>query len=295
MPHVLKNDKLEVRIDLPGENYSLPRFDQTGKIGSVKFNGVQVSGIERTDTQTTDKIGMGFYNEFGIETAVGFDETKMGDWFHKIGVGLLKKEEREYFFHKDHPIKPAQFSWDSSKSKSLKMRCVGGLVNGFAYELQKEIKLLKDGFLISNKLKNTGSKQIQTDEYNHNFLAVDNELMGADYVLKFPFELKPRGFGEIVNSEQKVVIGRQDLTFSSTPNEQFFFSNLTGDKSVEATWELFNLNRKIGIRETGNFKTNKINLWGWSHVISPELFYSISILPGQTALWSRQYEIWQDK
>ena len=32
-----------------------------------------------------------FINEFGIDTALGFDETDIGGWFHKIGIGFIKK------------------------------------------------------------------------------------------------------------------------------------------------------------------------------------------------------------
>lgn len=40
----------------------------------------------------------GFYNEFGIDTPIAYEETKEGGYFHKIGIGLLKKEEEQYWF-----------------------------------------------------------------------------------------------------------------------------------------------------------------------------------------------------
>ncbi|MDE5422702.1 hypothetical protein L3073_10835 [Ancylomarina sp. DW003] len=91
MVHILKNKNLEVHIDLPLENYQLSRFDWTGKIVSVKFKGVDVVGTERLNSDDDNRFGKGFYNEFGIETPVGFDDCEEGDWFPKIGVGLLKK------------------------------------------------------------------------------------------------------------------------------------------------------------------------------------------------------------
>ena len=45
--------------------------------------------------------------------------------------------------------------------------------------------------------------------------------------------------------------------------------------------------------ETGSFQTNRINLWGWKHVISPELYFDISIRPGQVAQWSRTYNVFK--
>ena len=47
----------------------------------------------------------------------------------------------------------------------------------------------------------------------------------------------------------------------------------------------------IGLRETGSFPTSAINLWGWCHVISPELFIEINLEPGNAMEWSRQYHV----
>ena len=98
-----------------------------------------------------------------------------------------------------------------------------------------------------------------------------------------------------MNPEQKVANGSKEITFKSVPKEQFFFSNLTGNEKVNAGWELINLDHKIGISETGNFQTNKVNLWGWKHVISPELFFNINIKPGQSIEWSRTYNVYHVK
>ena len=106
-----------------------------------------------------------------------------------------------------------------------------------------------------------------------------------------PFKLMPAFFLETVNPEQKVTIGQTDIKFNDSPKEQFFFSNLNGSKNVKSQWELKNLESKISISETGNFNTNKVNLWGWKHVISPELFIDVSIKPAQNANWTRTYKV----
>ena len=116
-------------------------------------------------------------------------------------------------------------------------------------------------------------------------------FLGENYCLNFPFELKPELFDETVNSELAVAIGENGIKFNSTPNEQFFFSNLSGGERVSAAWELINLKSKIGIRENASFQTNTINLWGWKHVISPELFFDIRIAPGESTEWIRKYEL----
>jgi len=292
MAHILKNKNLEIQIDFPLENYNFSRFDWTGKIVEVKFQNIQLSGVERTDCQNENHFGQGFYNEFGIDTALGFEETDIGGWFHKIGVGLLKKEDNQYLFSKTYEIEPAEFKVITEADRIL-ICCKSEAINGYSYLLRKEIILHKSSFTIRYYLQNTGEKDIITNEYVHNFTAINNDLIGDNYILKFPFQLKPELFEETVNPEQKVDIWQNEIKFNGTPKEQFFFSNLTGSEHIDAEWELINLESKIGIRETGSFQTNKLNLWGWKHVISPELFFHIFIKPGQSIEWSRNYNVYK--
>ena len=290
MPHLLKNKNITVQIDLPDEGYGFSRFDWTGKIGKVTFKNIPVSGRERPDNRDQDFFGRGFYNEFGIDSALGFEEAEMGGWFHKIGIGLLKKDLPDYLFHKKYTIRPARFK-SKGDTKKIILTCRSEAFNGFSYVLEKEIRLEDDGFRIQYRLHNTGDKKISTQEYTHNFLAIDEKLMGPGYVLRFPFLIQPEKVGETVNPEGLVDLGSKSVEFNGTPREQFFFSNLSGDENVKAQWELIHLPSKVGVRETGSFKTGKINLWGWRHVISPELFMSVEADPGESTQWSRNYDV----
>jgi len=292
MAHILKNKNLEIQIDLPLENYNFSRFDWTGKIVDVKFQNIPLASVERTDNTNENYFGKGFYNEFGIDTALGFEEAAIGGWFHKIGVGLLKKEDTQYQFSKSYEIKPAEFKV-VPKANSILISCKPKAMNGYSYVLKKEIALHESSFTINYYLENTGEKDIVTSEYCHNFTAINNDLIGDHYILDFPFQLKPGLFGETVNPEGMVDIGKNKIKFKGSPKEQFFFSNLTGGENVDAKWELINLESKIGISETGSFQTNKVNLWGWKHVISPELFFNIFLKPGKSIEWSRNYNVFK--
>lgn len=291
MPYILSNKNLEIQIDLPEENYNQSRFDWTGKIRKVTFQGICLTTIENEGNKNNEFCGSGFYNEFGIDAPIGYDETNKGEWFHKIGIGLLKKEEGTYLFNKKYKVKPAEFNFKKAFNKVI-INCKSEDVNGYSYMLKKEIELFENSFVINYFLENTGKKTILTNEYNHNFIAINKDLIGNNYVLKFPFDIKPAFFGETVNPEQKVDIGINEIKFNGSHKEQFFFSNLTGDKNVEASWEIINLKNNIGIKETGSFQTSKVNLWGWNHVISPELFFEINAKPGKSVIWSRTYNMY---
>jgi hypothetical protein len=292
MAHILKSNSLKVAIDLPLENYKGSRFDWSGKISSIKFENLPLTTIEDTGSKDVDFLGKGLYNEFGITSPVGFEETPVGGWFHKIGVGLLKKQHKEYLFHRNHLIKPANFDI-TYKNQKIKIICKSELINGYSYILKKEITVSENSITINYSLHNTGEKKIITDEYVHNFMAINNALIGEDYKLNFPFPINSSLFDETVNSENKVEIGLDNVTFNKTPEKQFFFSNLTGGKELQAEWILTNLKANVGIKEFGSFKTDKINLWGWKHVISPELFFKISVGPKETVEWSRKFDVFK--
>ena len=293
MAHILKSNSLKVAIDLPLENYKGSRFDWSGKISSIRFKDLPLTTIEDAGSKDVNFLGKGLYNEFGITNPVGYNETPKGGWFHKIGVGLLKKEHKQYLFHRKHVIRPAHFDITYEDRKII-IICKSELVNGYSYILKKEISISENSFTINYFLHNTGEKKIITDEYVHNFMAINNALIGKDYTLKFPFQIDSTLFDETVNSENKVEIGSDNITFHETPKKQFFFSNLTGGKELQAEWMLTNLKTGVGIKEIGNFKTDKINLWGWKHVISPELFFKISVDPKKTIEWSRAFNCFFD-
>lgn len=294
MPYILKNNNLEIEIDYPNENYNFSRFDWTGKITKVKFQDLPVSTFETTNCENEHIYGKGFYNEFGIDTALGFEDTDVGGWFHKIGVGLLRKDDNEYQFSKKYNIKPAKFEITNDSNKTI-MLCNSESVNGYSYFLKKEIEIHENSFSIKYFLKNTGQKDIITDEYTHNFIALNNDMIGTNYILKFPFDLKTKLFNETVNTEQKVNICKNEFSFNDSPNDPFFFSNLSGNENVDSKWELLNIQNNIGISEIGDFKTNKINLWGWKHVISPELFFNIFLKRNQSTEWTRTYNVYKIK
>lgn len=292
MEHILKNKDLEIHIDFPSENYNYSRFDWTGKITAVIYKNIAITTKEKLKNQNDSIDGKGFYNEFGIEIPIGFDEIKEGEWFHKIGVGILKKDHEPYYFNKNYEIQAAVFKVNTTPNK-ISINCEAPNVNGYSYHLKKEIELLQNGFFIHYQLKNTGTKTISTDEYNHNFITINNELLDENYVLKFPFSLDATLFDAIVNPKENMVINQQEFSFKNSDQEEFYFSNLSGGKAVTASWELINKKAKLGIRETGSFKTSKINLWGSKHVISPELFYELKVMPGETINWSRTYQLFE--
>lgn len=289
MPILLKNKLIELIIDLPDENYQFSRFDRTGKITSLKYGTTYLSSSEKKSQNDLDPFGKGFYSEFGLDNALGFSETLEGGWFHKIGVGLLKKKGNIYDFQKTYEVLPAVFKMTHLNAEAT-FTCTAPITNGYAYVLTKKIVLLENGFKISYQLHNTGNKLINTNEYSHNFLAIDI-TSSARYSLKLPFPIEPSVFKEYINPGGFLNVKNNQISLSKGLKETFYLSNLSGSNSVRSTWVFKDYKNKISISEHGNFKTSLVNLWGQAHVISPELFIAIEVAPKDSFSWQRVFTI----
>ncbi|MDP5168647.1 MAG: hypothetical protein NWR72_00255, partial [Bacteroidia bacterium] len=134
MPLTLSNARLRLHLDLPHENYQRSRFDWSGKITQVFFQGIPLTAVETTAGEPGQFYGQGFYNEFGMDALPGFQEANIGDWCHKIGVGLVRKESETYLFHQDYDIRPATFEVKAEPER-CEISCESELVNGYAYLL----------------------------------------------------------------------------------------------------------------------------------------------------------------
>ena len=222
MTFILKNKNLEIQVDHPTKNYKFSRFDWSGKITKVLFKNIPLTQTEKINGKNEHYKGKGCYNEFGINDALGFEDTDVGEWFHKIGIGLLKKTDSNYHFEKPYDIKPACFSVKPSVN-NIEIICESDIYNGYAYVLKKNISLLNSGFLISYELENKGSKDIVTDEYTHNFIAINNTKIGPAYNLRFPGAMDQKLFDEVVNPEELVALIQNSFEFIKSPSTPFFF------------------------------------------------------------------------
>ena len=136
--------------------------------------------------------------------------------------------------------------------------------------------------MIGYHLYNNGEKSIVTNEYNHNFIKLDQSLVATDYLLQFPFNIATKRMEENVNPEGIVEVSKCNFKLTDHPKQPFFFRNISGGDVVSARWSLQNRKSKVVISEQGDFPTNSINLWGSIGVICPELFITLNVQPGNT-------------
>jgi hypothetical protein len=296
MAIILKNADLELRVEKAGEVYRGSRFDWNGTVVSLKFRGVELLGEEKPRFQRNPAIfGRGLHNEFGIKRCVGYDDCKVGEWFPKIGTGWLKKDDKPYFFYTQYPLEPLKFASLANGDREAVFSCESGNRNGYSYRYTKRIALSDSGFSIGYELENTGSRQIETDEYVHNFLCVADKRMDAGYSLEFPWKLDPQRFIETNNPDGILVVDGHRVEVIGKTRKQFYLGGLsegiTKQGGLVAKWTLEHAGKGIRLSETGDFAPTGVHLWGWKRVISPEVFHSFTLVPGGSTSWKRSYTV----
>lgn len=283
----LENSRLKVDLQEPGEIYDGSRFDWTGFITQITLDGSVSFCVPEQLEKGKGTGGIGFCNEFGLDKPVGYEEIKPGEYFTKIGVGQLKKDSLEdYDFFKTYEIKPLDVRI-TKDNNSVTFDLTSSTESGYGYRLVKKISLEVNRLTLSYELINTGKKLIKTNEYSHNFIGINNQPIGRDYQLTIP---NMRGLEVAVGS---INSDGQQLTWKETPEADFYASIDWSDEASDYNWDVYNKKVGAGVRELSQFTPSKVALWGYTHVVCPELFIELNLQVGESQKWERIYEFYQ--
>ena len=289
---VLENKDIALTIEKAGQKYRGSRFDWNGLVSQIRFRGVSLLGQENS-LRDSGIVGRGLHNEFGIKNCIGYDDCAVGEWFPKIGTGWLKKNTEPYFFYTEYPLEELSFDCQVSGTSEVRFICESGERNGYAYRYVKTITLADSSFTIRYVLENLGSKPLDTDEYVHNFLCVGQRRVDAGYSLSFPWKINTSRLVGINDPDQVLSIVDNRIDVVGQTDEQFqiggLAEGLTESDGLAANWTLSDSVCGIHLSEFGSFIPTAVNLWGWTSVISPEVFFGFRIEPGNTTTWKRSY------
>ena len=280
----LQNDRLFIRILEPGNQYNRSRFDWSGICQQITLDGAVTFCSQEANDLEQGTQGIGLTDEFGIETPIGYNEVSAGSWFPKIGIGFLQKEtDSPYSFMVDYPIQVMPFQVEQPHNNQVKFDQTSDIINGWGWRLQKSYSLTGANLCVDYSLKNIGEKSLATEQYNHNFIAINGQTVGPDYHLQtsFPFEC------EVIDGG--IQMEGDSLELTETPPSYIYArqTDCAGLSHVE--WELKHLASGHGVRAKENFSLYRFALWAKRHVISPEFFVWINLHPGQTQTWQRVY------
>jgi len=285
----LARGHIKVLIEEPDEGYRGTRFDWTGKVVQLWWKGIPFCTAELPH-DGSDQIGCGFFNEFGMTDTIGYQACRVGGYFSKIGVGWLQKETNApYDFFHTYRLKPFEFS-EVREEDSVTYHCLNKEFDS-AFFLEKKITLTEDGFVIDYLLENIGNQTIETSEYVHNFLAPGGNPISSSTKLTFGAKIKEASFIKGLNPDNTLSYAKNTIRWKKQPKADFFFEKIAVPQGNQVNWTLINEKLSLGICESVDFKPSKINLWGRGHVVSPEIFKQIKLLPGDTERWKREFKV----
>jgi hypothetical protein len=296
---VLSNGSVQAVVYLPDTQkgyYRSTRFDWSGVVPCLTYKGHTYFGVwfNHYDPLINDAI-TGPVEEFRSSdglSSINYNEAKPGELFIKPGVGVLRKvDDSPYKFGFRYPIvdlgkwkvrvKKDQVTFTQTLQSPL----------GYAYVYEKTLKLDKHQpiLILEHHIKNTGTKAIDTEVYDHDFFMLDGTPTGPGMAVHFPFEpqakrpLEPRG-----KIDGKDIVYVQEV---GTGPGQAVSSYLTGYSNSPADYDFTveNRNTGVGVEQTSDSPIAQLNFWSIHTTICPEAYIHVNVQPGETGHWNIRY------
>ena len=291
----ITNGLIDARIYLPDSKegyYQGTRFDWSGNMPSLKYAGHEYFGqwFTKYSPEIHDVI-MGPVEEF---TALEYPETKPGESFMKIGVGVLNKPDNEpYAFARLYPVvNRGKWSMKTQADQVTFSHELTDKVYSYKYEKCVQLEKGKPELVLTHTLRNTGTRAIETSVYDHNFFVIDNQPIGPGFSITVPFKIigTGQGIGDLAE-----IKGNQILFLRNVNNgENVFCSPLEGfsASSKDYDFRIENKTTGAGVRITCDQPLLKLNFWCCSTTLCPEPYIKIKVDPGKEFTWKIRYEFY---
>jgi len=304
----ISNGQITARIYLPDPvngYYRSTRFDWSGAIYSLQYKGHEFYGqwYDRIDPAVINWVHQGPEIVSGpcsalggpvdeFQTPLGYNDSKPGGTFIKIGVGVLRRGEGNYNrFFPYEVLNSGKWSVKKGKDFIEFTQELSDPNSGFAYIYHKVIRLEKGkpSMVIEHSLKNSGTREIKSNVYNHNFVVLDKQAPGPDFTFKVPFQIKVT---QPPKKEMAEVRGNQIVFLKQLSGEDEAVVVFQGFSDADKDTEIIIENKKVGagMRITGDRPLINEILWSVRTVLAIEPYISINIKPGDEFTWRNIFE-----
>lgn len=277
-------------LEFKGHSYYGPWFTKYDpSVGNFEFkDGAVVVGDHNWIS--------GPVEEFAVP--LGYDEAPAGGTFVKIGVGHLRKPDgAPYRFSNFYDVvDPGTWTSTTTATSAEIRQQVKDSGAGYGYDYTKVTRLVPGApqMVIEHRLRNTGSKPIDSSTYNHNFMVMDGQPTGPGLVFVAPFTLTAArppdpAFAEIVGSrfvyKKELQIGDQVA------------SGLAGFGPTAADYDfrIENARTGTGVRIRGDRPVSRMVLWSIRPTFAIEPFVSIAVKPGEQFTWTYTFDYYELK
>jgi len=293
----ISNGQVKMKVFLPDAEkglYRATRFDWSGVIGSVQYKEHEYFGYWKTTHDPLFHEDLTGPVEGFIAPGLGYEEAEAGGKFVRIGVGVLEKaDEPEYNWRETYPILDhGKWTIEHGKDWISFTHQLQSEV-GYAYEYEKRITLKEDGFLLAHCLKNTGTRAIETDQFNHNFFMIDGERSGTAFTISFPYPISSdddtKGMLEIKDHEISFL---RDLA-----DDENVFVSLSGYGESAEDHQVKVLNQKTGAGMIYQVDKplHRMVFWACATTLSPENSVWLSVDPGDEESWNSEYTLFVEE
>ena len=132
------------------------------------------------------------------------------------------------------------------------------------------------------------SKPIVGTVYNHNFLVLDGQTPGPDFVITAPFDIKT---AKPLDPAVATISGREFRYAAPIPPTGRVAAQFDGFGTTAADYHFKIENRKAGagVEMIGDQPLNRVALWSIRTVLALEPFLAFNIAPGAEYAWEYTY------
>jgi hypothetical protein len=309
---VLDNGLVHLSLYLPNAAtgfYRGTRFDWSGIISGLTFAGHTYYGpwFTRVDAAVrnfvfdgpdivagTASAITGPADEFltADNAALGFNEAAPGATFVKIGVGVLRRPDgQKYSTFRDYDlVDSGKWTVGVHRTSIEFTQRVIDPGSGYGYRYTKTIRLIpgQPSLLIEHTLTNLGRLPIETNVYNHNFLVLDHQLTGPDFIVTLPFQPSPE---RPYKTDLGGIEGNRLVYRRLLADRDVFSIHLAGFGPTAADYDIRvdNARAGAGMHIQGDHPLEMEELWSIRSVVAMEPFVKLEAAPGKTIRWSQSY------
>jgi len=305
---VITNGLVTAKVYLPDATsgyYRSTRFDWSGAIYSLQYKGHEFYGpwIDKIDPSIINWEYRGTEIVSGLCSALygpveefvsplGWNESKPGGTFIKIGVGVLRRGDDPYNQYRHYDVlNPGTWTVNKASDSIEFTQELSDPASGYGYLYRKTVRLAADKPVleIDHSLKNTGALAIHNSVYNHNFVVIDGQTPGPDYTITLPFQARP-GSGD--NRGPAEIRGNQVLFTRplADKDEIVLFIDGYGDTPTDSEIIIENKKAGAGMRITHDRPLMREMVWSIRTVLTIEPFIAIDIDPGAEFTWKNTIE-----
>ena len=304
----ISNGQITARVYLPDPAkgyYRSTRFDWSGALNSLEYKGHNYYGpwYDRVDPKVinwvfegTDIVSgpcsalYGPVNEF--QQPLGWDESKPGGTFIKIGVGVLRRGDGDYNRYRPYDVlNPGKWTVKKHKDSIEFQQDLSDPASGYAYLYRKTIRLEqgKPNMTIEHSLKNTGKKAIESSVYNHNFVVLDKQPPGPEFTFRVPFQIKSmRPLDKnVVELRGNEVVYQRPL---AGKDEQAVLMQGFNDDASDSEIVIENKKVGAGVKISADRPLVRELLWSIRTVLAVEPYIAIDLQPGAEFTWKDTLE-----